>query len=73
MKTLITALAVILATSAVAKTERTKAVHIQANNAGTQVNNAYCQFRHAHADPDPRIRLQILRDCRFWEGGGDGR
>jgi hypothetical protein len=80
MKTLITALAVILATSAVAKTQRTKAARIQPYNSGTQpynsgtqVNNAFCQFHYAHTDPDPRIRLQILRDCRFWESPGDGR
>jgi hypothetical protein len=66
MKTLIavSALTAILATSAVAKTERAKAVRVQPNNSVTQVNNAFCHFHHAHADPDPRIRLQLLRDCR---------
>ena len=67
MKTLIIALAVtaILATSAVAKTQRTKAARIQPKNSvTTQVNNAFCHFRYAHADPDPRIQLQLLRDCR---------
>jgi hypothetical protein len=66
MKTLITALAVtaIIATSAVAKTQRTKEARNQPNNAATQVNNAFCHFHHAHADPDPRVRLQLLRDCR---------
>jgi hypothetical protein len=69
MKTLITALAVsaILATSAVAKTQRTKAARVQPNNSAAQVNNAFCQFHYAHADPDPRIRLQLLRDCRSHE------
>ena len=73
MKTLNTALAVtaMLATSAVAKPQqRTKAVRAQANNSvvqGNQVNSAFCQYHHAHADPDPRIRLQLLRDCRSYE------
>jgi hypothetical protein len=66
MKTLITAMAVtaILATSAVAKTQRTKQARNQPNNSVTQVNNAFCHFNHAHADPDPRIRFMLLRDCR---------
>jgi hypothetical protein len=72
MKTLITALAVtaMMATSAVAKPQRTKAVRAQPNNAVVQVNsvnNAFCQYRHTHADPDPRVRLQLLRDCRSYE------
>ncbi len=66
MKTLVTALAVtaILAAPVVAKTQRTKDARNQPNNAPAQVNSAFCQFHHVHADPDPRIRLQILRDCR---------
>jgi len=66
MKTLVTALAVtaILATSAIAKTRRPKEAHTQPNNSLTQVNNAFCHFRYVHADPDPRVRLQLLRDCR---------
>ena len=72
MKALITALAVtaMLATAAVAKPQRTKAVRAQPNNAVVQansVNNAFCHYRHAHADPDPRVRLQLLRDCRSYE------
>jgi hypothetical protein len=72
MKTLITALAVtaILATSAVAKTERTRAAHIQHNNtvshnsnSGTMLNHN-CRFHDGETDPDPRIRLQLVRDCR---------
>ena len=78
MKTLITALAVtaVFATSAVAKTQRTKEVRIQHNNAlshnsvsrnpVTQINS-YCRFEHGETDPDPRIRLQLARDCRDWE------
>jgi hypothetical protein len=77
MKTLITALAVtaILATSAVAKTQRPKEVRVQANNSlshnavrrsPTQINS-YCRFEHGETDPDPRIRLQLARDCREHE------
>jgi hypothetical protein len=79
MKTLITVLAVttaMLATSAVAKTTRTKA-HIQPN---TSVNhnavsnnpvthNSYCRFEHGETDPDPRVRLQVYRDCKSYEDG----
>ena len=72
MKTLITALAVtaILATSAVAKTQRTKA-HIQHNNSvshnsETQLNHN-CHFHNGETDPDPRIRLQLVRDCKSYE------
>jgi hypothetical protein len=72
MKAVITALAVtaMLATSAVAKPQRTKAVRAQPNNSVVQanrVNSAFCQYHHAHADPDPRVRLQLLRDCRSYE------
>jgi hypothetical protein len=65
MKTLITALALtaILATSAVAKTQRPKEVRVQPNNtlshnavkrSPTQINS-YCRFEHGETDPDPRI------------------
>jgi hypothetical protein len=79
MKTLITALAVtaILATSAVAKTPRPRAAHVQHNNSVTHNNevnhnpvtqlNSYCRFDRGETDPDPRIRLQLMRDCREWE------
>ena len=80
MKTLITALAVtaILTTSVVAQTprNRTKEVHFQHNNSlshnsvsrnpVTQINS-YCRFEHGETDPDPRIRLQLARDCREYE------
>ena len=80
MKTLITALAVtaILATSAVAKTQRTRAAHVQPNNtvshnsvshnsnSGTMLNHN-CRFHDGETDPDPRIRLQLVRDCRDYE------
>jgi hypothetical protein len=77
MKTLITTLALtaILATSAVAKTQRPKEVRVQPNNSvshnavrrsPTQINS-YCRFDRGETDPDPRIRLQLARDCRDWE------
>ena len=77
MKTLITALALtaILATSAVAKTPRPKEVRVQPNNSVS--HNAvsrtptgiksYCRFDRGETDPDPRIRFQLVRDCREWE------
>ena len=77
MKTLITALAVtvILTTSVVAQAprNRTKEVRIQHNNALSHNSvsrnpvsqiNSYCRFEHGETDPDPRIRLQLARDCR---------
>ena len=77
MRTLITALAVtaMLATSAVAKTPRTKEVRVQRNNtvshnavnrSPTQINS-YCHFDRGETDPDRRIVLQLHRDCRDWE------
>jgi len=76
MKILITALAVtaILATSAAAKTPRPKEARVQHNNSVTHnvVTHptgvkAYCRFDRGETDPDPRIRLQLVRDCRDWE------
>jgi hypothetical protein len=81
MKTLVTALAVtaILATSAVAKTQRTKA-HIQPNtsvshnsvshNSGTQLHHN-CRFEHGETDPDSQVRLYMVRDCREHENGDE--
>jgi hypothetical protein len=78
MKTLITALAVtaILASSAIAKTQRTRAAHAQPNNgvsrnivshnSATMLNHN-CRFHDGENDPDPRIRLQLVRDCREYE------
>jgi hypothetical protein len=77
MKTLITVLAAsaMLATSALAKTPRTKEVRVQRNNtvshnavnrSPTQINS-YCHFDRGETDPDPRIRFQLARDCRDWE------
>jgi hypothetical protein len=77
MKTLITAVVVtvILATSAVAKTQRPREVRVQHNsslnhNVVTRSPtgiNSYCRFDHGETDPDPRIRFQLARDCRDWE------
>jgi hypothetical protein len=76
MKTLITALAVtaMLATSAVAKTQRTNATRIHVSNSVVHLKNSpepgelsYCHFHLAHTDPDPQVRLNILRDCRDHE------
>jgi hypothetical protein len=74
MKSLVTALAVtaILATSAIAKTERTKTARPHPNNSvfhtsATQLNGSYCHFRHREAEPDHRVWLQLVRDCQHWE------
>jgi hypothetical protein len=77
MQTLITAVVVtvILATSAVAKTQRPREVRVQHNsslnhNVVTRSPtgiNSYCRFDHRETDPDPRIRFQLARDCRDWE------
>jgi hypothetical protein len=77
MRTLITALALaaILATSAVAKTPRPKEVRVQHNTfvshnavrqSATQIKSN-CRFDRGETDPDPRIRFQLVRDCRDWE------
>ena len=84
MKTLITALAVtaMLAIPAVAKTERTRAAaHIQPNrvlshnsvsrNPVGQLKASYCRFHDGEADPDPQVRLYMLRDCREHENGDE--
>jgi hypothetical protein len=79
MKTMITVLAVtaMLATSAVAKTQRTKEVRIQPNtsvsrnsvsrNPVARINASYCRFEHREHDPDPRVRFELVRDCRDHE------
>jgi hypothetical protein len=80
MKTLITALAVtaILTTSVVAQTarNRNREVRIQQNtllsrnavsrNPVAQIKS-HCRFEHGETDPDPRIRLQLVRDCKEHE------
>jgi hypothetical protein len=74
---LITALAVtaILVNSADAQTRRTKEVRIQPNNSLSRNSVSRnpvmlkhnCRFESGETDPDPRIRLQLLRDCREHE------
>jgi hypothetical protein len=72
MKTVITALALtaMLATSAVAKTQRTNATRIQPDNTVAELNNSYCHYHYAQTDPDQRIRLQLRRDCKSYESSG---
>jgi hypothetical protein len=76
MKILITALAVtsMLATSAVAKTQRTNPTRVHLNNSVAHLKNSpeqgelsYCRFHLPHTDPDPQVRLNIARDCRDHE------
>ena len=57
-----------------AKTQRT--VRVQPNNTVshnaasrkrvTQINS-YCRYEHGETDPDRRVRLQLARDCRWYE------
>lgn len=63
MKTLIAtfALASVIATSAVAKTEKNGATFVRPDN------SVVCG-RVVLADPDPGIRAQLLRDCTHHEG-----
>ena len=30
-------------------------------------SSSYCHFRNGETDPDPRVRLQLLRDCKHDE------
>jgi hypothetical protein len=63
MKTLITALALasIVATSAVAKIEKTRSLNFESNN------SVVCG-RVVLTDPDPAIRAQLQRDCAHHDG-----
>jgi len=63
MKTLITALALasIVATSAVAKIEKTRSLNFESNN-------AVACGRVVLTDPDPAIRAQLQRDCAHHDG-----
>lgn len=74
MKTLITALAVtaILATSAAAKTQKTRATHVHPNTSVVQHSvvqhaDSLCGFYYPQTDPDPHVRSQLLRDCKNYE------
>jgi hypothetical protein len=68
MKTLITiALVSIIATSAVAKTDRTRASGVEPNQSTNELSrSAYCG-RTVLTDPDSRIRAAFLRDCAYHE------
>jgi hypothetical protein len=70
------AVTAILTTCAVAKTQQTKEVRIQPDNIlsrnavrRTRVTliNSYCRFGHGETDPDRRVRLQLARDCKWYE------
>jgi hypothetical protein len=91
MKTLITALAItaMLAIPAIAKTERTRAAHVQPNHvlshnsvshnpaaqlkASSQIRASYCHFHDGETDPDSQVRLYMVRDCREHENGDEWR
>ena len=66
MKTFIAvvALASIVATSALAKTERTRATHVEPDN------SVICG-RYVLTDPDPGIRAWFRRDCSHYIGPGN--
>jgi hypothetical protein len=74
MNTLITVLAVtaILATSAIGKNVTGPTARPHSNNSMTRISatqryDFYCHSHYHLTDPDPRIRLQLVRDCRYWE------
>jgi hypothetical protein len=89
MKTVITALAVTatLAVPAAAKTERTRAAHVQPNHvlsqnsvshnpvaqlkASSQIKASHCHFHDGEADPDSQVRLYMVRDCKEHENGDE--
>ena len=75
MKILITAVAVtaILATSAVAKSPRTNGARVQPDSNVAQLNYWSCRNHYARTDPDPRIRIQLLRDCKYYETSGSSQ
>jgi hypothetical protein len=66
MKTLIATLAIasILATSAIAKTEKSRAIQAE------PTNSVVCG-RIILTDPDPGIRAGFLRDCSHYESPGN--
>jgi hypothetical protein len=77
MKVLITALAItaILATSAVAKTQKAKTARVEPNHARVQTSavqhsNSLCEFHYPQTDPDPRVRSQLLLDCKNHDSEG---
>jgi hypothetical protein len=64
--TITIALASMIATSAVAKTDRTR-TGVGPNQSTNELSrSAYCG-RSVLTDPDPRIRAVFLRDCAYHE------
>lgn len=65
MKALIVAfaLASILATSAIAKTEKSPYTPVNSNSSAFEYNASVTCGRVVLSDPDPGIRAQIRRDC----------
>ena len=76
MKYLITVLAftAILATPATAKTHKVNhhvqhvaVLHNTTVQAFSRGISLHCRFDRGETDPDPRIRFQLVRDCRDWD------
>jgi hypothetical protein len=60
-------LASMIATPAVAKTDRTRTPGVESNQSANELStSAYCG-RSVLTDPDPRIRAVFLRDCAYHE------
>jgi hypothetical protein len=57
------ALALIFATSAIAKTERAPSTPVYPNNSMIEYNESVICGRVVLSDPDPGVRAQIRRDC----------
>ena len=64
-----TVISVFGVTTVIAKPHRTKEVHTRThlvqNTEG--LTGSYCRFRYGETDPDPRIKFQLIRDCRHDE------
>src|SRR5712671_3498022 len=61
-------------TGRLAKTQRTVPVqrkntvsHNAASRKRVTQINSYCRYEHGETDPDRRVRLQLARDCRWYE------
>ena len=65
------ALALVLATSAIAKTERVPSAPVYPNNSMIEYNESVTCGRVVLSDPDPRIRTQIRRDCAHHHSPGN--
>jgi hypothetical protein len=60
-------LASIIATSAVAKTDRTRTPSVEPNQSTNELSRSAFCGRSVLTDPDPRIRAVFLRDCAYHE------